>query len=104
MNTDCSKSAYGSWRLQIKCWKGVSGEGKTFTYLGEMFDSSAIFLDVFSAGIAEEQCRTGSFVCTEACILNLLSKVTERLQRTWPVRKASTLGKPLKKGEMKQCH
>jgi len=49
------------------------------TYPGEMFDSSTVFLDVLSTGIAKEPCRAGSFICTERCTLDFFYKIRERL-------------------------
>jgi len=100
----CSRSACGSWRLQIGCWKGLSGGGGVFTYLGEMFNSSPILLEVLGTGIAKETCRTGPFVHTEAFIFNLLSEVNVRFQWTWPVREVSALGKSSRENGVKGCY
>lgn len=75
-----------------------------FTYLSEMLDSSAIFLEVLRTGITEEPRRTGSFVRTEVCIFDLFSKVLERLQWIWSIRKVSALGTPSNKSGMKQWY
>jgi len=74
----------------------------TLTYLGEMFNSSAVFLEVLSTGIAKEPHRTGPFVRAEKRVFKFFPKVAVRLQWAWPIRKVSTLGTPSKKSEMEQ--
>ena len=76
------------------------GEAGIFTYLGEMFDSSAIFVEILSASTAKEPCRAGTFVCTEGQVFDFHSQVAERLHRTWPIWKVSTLGILSKESEV----
>lgn len=73
----------------------------TFTYLREMFNGSAVFLEILGTGIAKEPRRTGSFVWAEGCIFNLSSQVAVSLHGTWPIRKVSTLVTLSKKSGIK---
>ena len=78
--------------------------GSFFTYLGEMLDGPAVLPEILGAGIAEEPCRTGTFVWTEVRVFNPFYKVTERFQWTWSVWKVSALETPSKRSEVSQCH
>ena len=75
-----------------------------FTDLGEVLDSPAICLEVLGTGVTKEPCGTGSFICAEACTFNLSSQVAVRLDRTWPIRKVSTLEIPSKKSRTRECY
>lgn len=80
------------------------GGWQFFTYLGEMLDGSAVLPEILSAGIAEEPCRTGTFVWTEVSVFNLFHKVSERFQWTWSVWKVSALETLSERGEVNQWH
>lgn len=89
----------------MACQKGLfGGTGGIFTYLCEMFNGSAVFVDVLSTGITKEPCRTGSYVCTEGCTFDLPSQVAVDLHWTRPIRKVSTLGTLLKKSGTKRYY
>ena len=94
------------WFLEASNWvlEGSFRGGGVFTYLGEMFNSSPILLEVLGTGIAKETCRTGPFVHTEAFIFNLLSEVNVRFQWTWPVREVSALGTSSRENGVKGCY
>jgi hypothetical protein len=68
-----------------------------FTYLGEMFDGPAIFLEVLGTGIAKEPRSARPLVCAKARTFDLFSQITVSLHWTWPVWKMSALGTPSKK-------
>lgn len=69
------------------------------TDLGEMLNSSAMFLEILCASIPKELCRTGPFVRTEACLFNLCFKVVVGVQWTRPIRKVGALRYYQRKGE-----
>lgn len=93
---ECLWFSEASNRLLERSCERRSGDWNLY-YLCEMLDGSTIFLEVLGTGIAEESCRTRSFVCTEARIFDLFSKVLEKPQWTWPIREVSTLRTPLEK-------